>query len=297
MTRPPKILVIVVFLASLASLAQASTIAMCSTGGNVSNASGSSTATCSPADQSEGFPFNPGTWTRSESAAARAGYGILGVETSGQITSPNPLGGGVATGASASASFTDTFTVTTSQVSSGFIDFTDEVDGNSSVTGSGTFAGALGSNPNNPYYSSFDETYIYVNSVLNPSNSLGADYFIFLTNGTTLATISIPFITSEGGSFTVTLNTVDSCGIGGGSSCTVINNYFDTSTITGYSLTDSSGNPINGTVGFGSGTNYDAIPSDTPSAVTPEPSSLALLGTGIFGLAVAVRDELGLGSK
>jgi hypothetical protein len=51
-------------------------------------------------------------------------------------------------------------------------------------------------------------------------------------------------------------------------------------------------------VDLNSGGSFGAVPSTLPPAVTPEPRSLALLGTGIIGLATALRKrQKGLGRK
>jgi hypothetical protein len=270
---PAAAFAVLVLIASLSTVARASTMTSCQNG-NTSN------PTLSVCTYAAGVGY-----TQDSDSSARAAYGALGVSGNLDIASPNI---GVAATYNAIASFTDTFTVTTATPTTGFLDFTDLVDGSSNVTGSGTFFPLINGE------TLFDETTLGVYSVIDPINAIGADYYIPVGNGTTLDTISLPFISSESETFTITFQTNGGCGIAGASACVVDSNYFNTSIITGYSLTGASGSPISGTVNFASGTNYDAIPRDA-SAATPEPSSLLLLATGLAGVGWFARRRLGRG--
>lgn len=78
-------------------------------------------------------------------------------------------------------------------------------------------------------------------------------------------------------------------GISGVESCTVESDFYDTALIIGISLADTSGNPLDASITFASGTDYNAIAGDNPSpSAVPGPSALVLLGSGLAGLAELV---------
>jgi hypothetical protein len=89
------------------------------------------------------------------------------------------------------------------------------------------------------------------------------------------------------------LDTIGDCDFTGTGSCNVQTSFFDTAQITSIALVDANGNPINNTsISFSSGTNYNAIPSDIPTNATPEPSTLALLGSGLVRAAAMAGRRL-----
>ena len=194
----------------------ASTIASCETFGNVDISTGANSAACVPANEK----FNVGF--RSENAAARVAYGIMGVEGGLQISDGVIDGSsGIASGFTSQAMFSDTYTVNTSTPTSGFLVFKDLVDGSSLFAGSGTYGtGAQDGN--------FTDTYFIVSGPISTDTTLG--------NGSQLLTVFLPFVSSETTSFSFALQTNGGCGIGWNSSCQASTDYFNTSIVTGYSV-------------------------------------------------------------
>jgi hypothetical protein len=98
--------------------------------------------------------------------------------------------------------------------------------------------------------------------------------FAYVTTAGNTAQLYLSYLTTLDSS-----GNIDLCTVGG--SC---NSYQDSygqvygASAFGYNLVD-----------LNAGGSLDAAPATIPAAVTPEPASLALLGTGIFGLAAAVR--------
>jgi hypothetical protein len=98
--------------------------------------------------------------------------------------------------------------------------------------------------------------------------------FAYVTTAGNTAQLYLSYLTTLDGS-----GNIDLCTVGG--SCNSYQNSYGQA----YGPSDFGYNPVN----LNSGGSLDPATTTPPAAVTPEPASLALLGTGIFGLAAAVR--------
>lgn len=111
-----------------------------------------------------------------------------------------------------------------------------------------------------------------------------------LANGTNSLNIPFVFQSSDGtASFGVefTLTSAGGCStlgtFGVSLTCTAVANFFDTAAVTGVTVLDANGNPISGaTITTASGVNYNNV-------TVPEPGTLTLLSSALFGLGCALK--------
>ena len=256
----------------------ADTMASCETAGNFTIVSGANMAVCAPPDQSASAN-EPGDdyWFRSENAAARADYGILGVKGSGLFSGyikPSEAGGGN-TSWQNEAYFRDLLTITGTPFD-GSLAFTLQLTGSESLTGRGDF------------YSPFAPqsgvaTNLYASGLYTESD--------FVITGPEEVTAIFPFYAGNFGDdrtltigFEFDLVSYGECGISGEGSCLVQANFYDTAQVTGYTL---SGNP-DASISFASGTDYNNIPGDVYESA-PEPATGTIMLAGFLGLGASVR--------
>lgn len=105
----------------------------------------------------------------------------------------------------------------------------------------------------------------------------------YLPNGTSTYTIDYGY--SDGsGLVQLFLESDVACQAGDTFSCGAISNFIDTLQVTGLSVLDANGNPVEGAIiTADSGTDYNALTlAPVPAS---EPSSLMMLGVGLLGLA------------
>jgi hypothetical protein len=113
------------------------------------------------------------------------------------------------------------------------------------------------------------------------------------SSGTADQTIFIPFDASFGGQVGIglTLYSSATCVTFNNTTCSSDTNFINTLTVLGVSVVDANGNVVPGaTITADSGTNYNDITGDnvSPSAGTPEPSSVLMLGVSMLALAELV---------
>jgi hypothetical protein len=250
---------------SLAPFAAAQTSATCETLGNVYTDTNPTYAHCLPPSQNFGY-------TRIEGADARAFYGLLGVSGEAELY-PAPLGtiGGAASAFQSYATFQDTFVVH-APVSTGFLEIDDSVTGLAGLLGTGSYTGSA-------------EVYL---EILSPYYG---DHDFLVGEGSTSITADIPFYSNSPSYIYFRLFSEAGCEAYGNSSCNIFTNYLDTSRVTGYTVLDQSGNPIDASVVFGSGTDYNSISDDNRPSPVPEPSTIIMIVTGLAGVANVIRSR------
>ena len=98
-----------------------------------------------------------------------------------------------------------------------------------------------------------------------------------------LTLLSVPYILAKDGTtlFSTAFFGFDECETAGVATCSAQSLFFDTATINSITVEDTTGNAVSGaTVTSLAGINYNS-----PMQVTPEPSSILLLGTGAMSIA------------
>jgi hypothetical protein len=264
---------ILLALGATSGACRADTFASCETAGNFAIGGSANVAACTPLDQSDIVPGGD-HWFRSESAAARADYGILGVKGSGRFSGYiKPSEAGPNTGWNTEAYFKDLLTITGTPFD-GSIAFTLQMTGSEDITGTGDFF-------------SYPDVTTYLSAVAGGSPSS----YVFTITGPEEVTAIFPFYASYfSAEDTLTMSlqfdlvSYGGCGISGEGSCLAQANFYDTARVAGYIL---SGNP-DASISFASGTDYNNIPGDIPSP-TPEPASAAMMLAGFLGLGAMIR--------
>jgi hypothetical protein len=229
------------------------------TGANISQCSASS--------------FDPlGSAQVSGAASAAASYGILH-STSLAASScgvGNPECFRLAVDATAISSFSDTFTITNAPAN-GELVLHLQVDGSNTIICNG-----------------LQESFVCGNSKANSQLlAPGADTDVGSSGG--IFTESFAIAGSGKVPVSIELRTYAACLIGTSTVCDASSDYYDTATVISLAVFDSQGNPVNeAVITAASGTDYNNLTNSSP-VVTPEPSTLALLGTGLAGIASAAR--------
>jgi hypothetical protein len=174
------------------------------------------------------------------------------------------------------ATFSDNFTVTGGP-SVGFLDLTVATTGTSSVICVDTTNAQVPCDP------------------LGPAQALLTGYngSILLPDGPSTVNEIFSFDGGEGG-LQLILEAGAICGTLGNpaepgtTTCATTSDFIDTARVTGYSVEDAQGNPVNdASVTFESGTDYNNIPGEPVSAT--EPSTILLLIAGLVGVGFLAR--------
>jgi hypothetical protein len=237
---------------------------------------GTSTADCTPF-----ISVNNGTITTA-GGQAHAGYGVLGVEANGTVDGTIV---GATTASYDVASFQDPFTITSSAPFTGFLVISDTLYGFGTITGSGSFT----TDPSNP---AENAAYLLVGSSGNQRDT-GPSPFVVTSTSAISATVDYNGRYVTGGTLVADLTTASFCQLTGPGDCNVDMDFYDTSIITGMSLVDANGIPLDATITFASGTDYNDIPNpDATTPPVPEPSTLAFVSSGLVGMVGFVRRQL-----
>lgn len=106
-----------------------------------------------------------------------------------------------------------------------------------------------------------------------------------------LTLLNAPYSLADNGttSFSTVFESFDECETTGTATCSAQIFFFDTATIDSIPVKNASGNTVPGaTVTSLAGINYDSR-----VGVTPEPSNIVLLGTGMMSIMALIRSRVG----